>query len=69
MRAIITRANPDGSFDEVGMNNRTVTKSYKTRRGLINHGLPANFKGRLRIEIFPSDRFYGDPIEIMEVIR
>jgi hypothetical protein len=69
MKAIITRANPDGSFDEVGMNNRTVTKSYKTRRGLFNYGLPENFRGRLRIEIFSDERFYGDPIEIMEVIR
>lgn len=69
MKAIITRANPDGSFDEVGMNNRTVTKSYKTREGLFKYGIPDSFNGRLRIEIFAGDSIYGKPIEIKEVIR
>lgn len=33
MKAIVTKQNPDGSYDEVGMNNRTVFEA-KTYQGL-----------------------------------
>ena len=52
MRAIITRPNEDGSYNEVGMNNRTVTGQYKTKKGLLRYGIPDHFKGKLRIELF-----------------
>lgn len=64
MKAIVTRANPDGSFDEVGMNNRFVTNTYKTKHGLLRYGIPAIFKGKVRIEIFNGSSIYGSPIEI-----
>jgi len=51
MRAIITRPRADGSYDEVGMNNRTLTKEYKTKEGLLRYGLPS-WTGVLRVEIY-----------------
>lgn len=59
MKAIITRPNSDGTYDDVGMNNRTVVGPYKLLNNLIRHGTPQHFKGkgRLRYELF-----YGDSI-------
>ena len=55
MRAIITRPNSDGTYDEVGTNNRTVSYSYNTLRNLQRFAIPDNFKGKIRLEIFFSD--------------
>ena len=55
MKAIVTRKDKDGYYDEVGMNNRTVVGPYKTERGLLRYGMPSHFKGELRVEIFYSD--------------
>lgn len=41
---IITRKNSDGSFDNVGMNNRFLTSRYKTLNGLIKYGISENWK-------------------------
>lgn len=57
MKAIITRPNSDGTYDDVGMNNRTVSGTYRLLSNLIKHGTPKHFKGRLRYELF-----YGDSI-------
>lgn len=60
MHFIVTRANSDGSFDEVGMRNRTLYSRYKTTRGLLRAlhkvypGVPA------RIEMWPA-HCYGPP--------
>lgn len=65
MRAIITQPNKDGTYDDVGMNNRTVTKNYKTFKNLIQHGIPSNFVGRLRLEIWHGENIYGKPKEVV----
>ena len=52
MKAIITRPREDGTYDDVGMNNRILTGDYVTTRNLIKHGTPKHFKGKLRYEIF-----------------
>ena len=41
---IVTRKNKDGSFDNVGMNNRYLTSEYKTLSGLIRHGISEQWK-------------------------
>ena len=41
---IVTRKNKDGSFDNVGMNNRYLTSEYKTLSGLIRHGISKQWK-------------------------
>lgn len=72
MRAIITRANPDGTFDNVGIRNRMVTGSYKTVRGLIKHGVPKNWsEGRLRLELFTEHAwaYYEPPSDVVFIPR
>lgn len=41
---IVTRKNSDGSFDDVGMNNRYLTSNYKTLAGLIRYGVSEQCK-------------------------
>lgn len=54
MIAIVTRQNSDGTFDDIGMNNRTVTGHYKTEKNLLKFGIPEHFKksGKVRVEFF-----------------
>ena len=41
---IVTRKNKDGSFDNVGTNNRYLTSKYKTLSGLIRYGIPEQWR-------------------------
>ena len=41
---IVTRKNKDGSFDNVGMNNRYLTSEYRTLSGLIRYGISEQWK-------------------------
>ena len=41
---IVTRKNSDGSFDDVGMNNRYLTSHYKTLNGLLRYGISEQWK-------------------------
>lgn len=43
MKAIITRPNSDGTYDDVGMNNQYLTSHYKTKTGLLRYGIAAHF--------------------------
>jgi len=40
--AIVTKARPDGSFDDVGMNYRRLIR-LKTHTGVVNRGLRTKF--------------------------
>lgn len=64
MKAIVTRQNPDGSFDEVGMNNRTVFGPYRAQRTIEK--LAAEFAGRrgYRVELYRTDSIYGEPDDV-----
>jgi hypothetical protein len=64
IKAIVTAARPDGTFDEVGMNNRTVVGPYR-RDFYIWRAARAYGRGRpFRIEFFRGDRIYGNPYKI-----
>ena len=41
---IVTRKNNNGSFDNVGMNNRFLTSKYKTLSGLIRYSVSDQWK-------------------------
>lgn len=65
MQAIITKRNADGSYDNVGMENRTVTKQYKTARNLLKFGVPASWRNfGFRIEWFKKFDSYSDPFKV-----
>jgi hypothetical protein len=51
MKAILTRQNVDGSYDTVGMNNRTIVGPYKLLRTVNQRA--REFGGRrVQIELF-----------------
>lgn len=68
MRAIITRQNPDGTYDTVGMNNRSLTKDYGSVHALVRYGIkPAvDAAGKpCKVEIFQDarlTRFFSERI-------
>lgn len=62
MKIICTRQNEDGSFDDVGTNNKFLTSHYKTVQGFIRYGIPETYRKRnLRIEIYHDHNFYIAP--------
>lgn len=69
MKAIITRPNEDGTYDEVGMGNRHLTKPYKTLKNLIKWNIPDHYKGKIRFEIWYGDNIYKDPDKVIFVDR
>lgn len=54
MKAIVTHQNEDGTFDDVGTNNRFVTKQYKTERNLIKFNRNPKFPRKVRFEFYRS---------------
>lgn len=67
MKAIITRANDNGTFSQVGTSNRTVA-TLKTATGIRNRAAAyANGKAYI-IEFFTEESFYRDePFRVEEV--
>ena len=61
MKFLITRQNKDGSFDEVGMTNRTIYSDLKTINGAARRARKLWPNVGLRIEAFSNERFYGEP--------
>jgi hypothetical protein len=69
MKLILTRQNFDGTYDEVGMNNRTVISGYKTMRNAIKYRvLPFSLGRPVRVEEYgdwmpdtPRDVFVVHP--------
>jgi len=68
MKAIVTKQNDDGTFDEVGMGNRFVTASYKTKKNLIRYNTDRDFKRTIRFEIY-HDSINGEltPFDIVYI--
>ena len=61
MKFLETRQNKDGSFDEVGMTNRTLYSDLKTINGAARRARKLWPNAGLRIEAFSNERFYGEP--------
>lgn len=65
---VLTRQNPDGTFDEVGMNNRTVVSGYKTYRNAYKWAINPFGNGRLvRVEEFAGS-IHGKPIDVFTAV-
>lgn len=60
---IVTRKNKDGTFDQVGMNNRILTRNYKTLKGLLKYGISDQWKQTgFKVERFIN--VYGNPLNV-----
>lgn len=66
MQMIVTKRNPDGSYDEVGMNNRALFSQYRTISGAIRYGAKPYANGRpCRVEFFSN--IYGQPFKTIYI--
>ena len=65
MKAIVTRKNKDGSYDEVGMNNRTIISHLKSKAG-IRRSAKDFAKGPHRIEWY-SDNIHTNPWKVEHI--
>jgi hypothetical protein len=69
MRYLVTRVNEDGSFDEVGMRNRTFVSGYKLYRNAFRYAINPFGNGKLvRIECFPDSGSINTPIDIFTAV-
>lgn len=67
MKAIVTTANDDGTYDEVGMKNRFVTKYYEGSHGLFRWGIKDTCARARRIEVFGGNSIHGKPLKVLYV--
>lgn len=63
MKAIITRARLDGSFDEVGMNNRTIIEG-KSRKDLQKKAVKYGNGSPVRVEFY-YENVYTKPLFVV----
>lgn len=62
MKAIITRQNADGTYDEVGINNRMLRSEYKSIKSLLRYGIGEQFANRMIwIEVFFTNIYQDKP--------
>lgn len=65
---IVTKQNKDGSFDEVGMNNRCIISGYKTYKNAFKYGINVFGAGKTcRVEVFGDD-VYGKPLDVFQTV-
>jgi hypothetical protein len=66
MQIIVTKQNPNGTYDEVGMNNRALFSQYKTISGAIRYGAKPYANGKpCRVEFFTN--VYADPFKVIYI--
>lgn len=67
MKAILTKQNDNGTYDSVGMRNRSIVSNYATKKGLLRFAVKPFGNGRkVRVEILGSS-IYDKPVETFEV--
>lgn len=66
MKAIVTKQNADGTYDQCGMNNKRLYSHYKTVTGLLRYGvIPTWLKEGVKIEIFNSNIYKDVPDRVI----
>ena len=69
-KVIVTRQNSKGTYDQVGMSNRTIVSDLKTVKGILNrlHKYKWLQVGQMvKLEYFDNNSIYGDPYKVLEV--
>lgn len=69
-RYLCTKQNADGTFDEVGMNNRTIISGYKSWSTALRYGVRRwAGEGRcVRVEVYYGDNVQGRCIEVFHTV-
>ena len=61
MKIIVTKENADGTYDDVGMNNRALFSNYKTLKNAIKFGAVPYADGKkIRVEVYPTGNIYAE---------
>ena len=60
MICILSKQNENGTYPNVGMDNRFLVRDLKTIRGVINRGVKAWKDSRFKIEVYSDDKFYSE---------
>lgn len=66
MKGIVTRANLDGTFDQVGTNNRTIVEASRLVN-LLRHARAYAGDRAVHVEVFYSDRIYDEADEVVSL--
>lgn len=61
LKAIYTLRNDDGSYDEVGMNHRSIIAARDLDEA---HKIAHRYGVPYRLEVFDSHGFYGMPLQV-----
>jgi hypothetical protein len=64
IKAIVTRINLDGTYDAVGMNNRTVVGPYKRESYIVKRAKEYGRGRTVRVEFHRVSDMYGAPYKI-----
>lgn len=67
MKVIATRQNPDGTYDEVGMNNCRLFSQYQTINGALRYAV-RNWTGPVRFEFFAEQGFLNPTTQPFKTI-
>ncbi len=59
MILIITKQNPDGTYDDVGMSNMTLLHEYKSVATAWKYCISKWEKGMYRIEVYGEQTSFG----------
>ena len=65
MKVIATKQNADGSYDEVGMNNRALISHLTLERNVLKWAREYSRNRPHRIEFFTDAGFYGNPFKVL----
>lgn len=66
MKIVVTIKSPDGSYDEVGMQNRAIFTHYKTLQGAIKYGALRFAKGKpFRLEVLDEANVFGKSKQVI----
>ena len=61
MKIIVTKENVDGTYDDVGTNNRALISGYKTLKNAMKFGvMPFANNKAIRVEIYPHGNIYAE---------
>lgn len=61
MKIIVTKENADGTYDDVGTNNRALISGYKTLKNAMKFGvMPFANNKAIRVEIYPHGNIYAE---------
>jgi hypothetical protein len=64
IKAIVTKINLEGFYENVGMNNRTVIGPYKRESYIVKLAKQYGRGRNVRVEFYRVADFYGAPYKI-----